>query len=233
MAGCATCPPPVKAVLRRRVSRDLHRVRAIKDLTTALNRLLTELVVKVTNDLTALIALVGNIPEPVIDISELIDWLTCPLLPVAILEDQRVGQAAFEALDPDTQIRALKGMLAAYVEDLETVYRTGVAALESYELIQLLQKYLDELKRIDLDAESFARSVVITATVAGFAISDDGCKEEYIEGPYAEFADEITNFSFTSTYPQGFDANVTVVMDQLAEAETKLAGWRLLIVTGL
>jgi hypothetical protein len=233
MPGCATCPDPVKSVLRRRVNLDLQRVRAIKQMTTAVNRLVTELADKVTADLSLLIQLVGNIPEPVIDISELINWLTCPLLPIAILEDQRVGQAAFDALDPAVQIQKLKSMLAAYVEDLNNIYRTALRALNSYDIIALLQKYLDELKRIDLDAESFARSVAITATVAGLGQADAGCLTEFNEGPYAEFAQEITTFSFTGLYPTGFNANVATVMNHLAEAERKLSGWRVLIVTGL
>jgi hypothetical protein len=233
MPGCATCPPAVKSVLRRRVRSDLYRVRAIKEMTTAVNRLITDLTDKVTADLTALIKLVGDIPSPVIDISEIINWLTCPLLPLAILEDPRVGQAAFDALDPKLQKQLLLSMLAAYVDDLDRIYREGLAALQSYDLIRYLQKYLDELRRLDLDAESFARSVTICATVFGLGRADSGCMQEYEDGPYNEFVEEISTFSFTGLYPSGFDPNVTAIMDHMAEAEAKLKAWRLIIVTGL
>jgi len=233
MPGCATCPPPVKAVLRRRVNKDLARVRAVKEMTTALNRLLTELVDKATADLIRLIRMVEAIPEPVIDITELINWLTCPLLPVAILEDPSIAREAFEALDPRKQIALLKRMVAAYVDDLQNIYYTALRTLESYDLVKMAQKYIDELKRIDLDAESFARSVIITATVSGLGEADDGCKAEFFAGPYNEFVEEISNFSFTGLYTEGFDANVQAVMDELARAEAKFAGWRLVIVTGL
>lgn len=233
MAGCATCPPAVKAVLRRRVQQDLDRVLFIKYLTTSFNRALNELAAKIANDLAALLNLVAAIPSPVIDLSEIIAWLTCPLLPIAILEDPSLKNDAFEALDPRQQKRILLAMLSAYVDDITNIYMTGLRALESYDLIALAQKYLDELKRLDLDAESFARSCIITATVAGLGIVDDGCKEEYNIGPYARFTEEISTFSFTSTYPSGFDPQVATVMDALANAEAKMAGWRLLIVTGL
>ena len=233
MAGCATCPDPVKAVLRRRVAGDLARVRAVKYATTALNRALTELANKISDDLVALIAMVGNIPEPVIDLSELIAWLTCPLLPIALLEDPSLKNDLFHVLDPEIQKQKLKSMLKAYVEDLSRIYDEALRRLNSYDLIRLAKKYLDELRRIDLDAESFARSLIITATIAGLGVVDPGCAVEYNAGPYAAFALETSTFVFTDLYPSGFDPQVAAVMDQLAEAERKLSGWRLLIITGI
>lgn len=212
---------------------DLDKVLSIEQLTRDLNQLLIQLVAQIGNDLVKITALVQAIPDAVLDISDLVDWVTCPLLPLAILEDGRAGQAAFAALDPNLQVQKLKDMLSAYVDSLSAIYFAGLEALNSYGLIKLMTGYIDQLKRIDLDADSFARSVTITATIAGLALSDAGCAQEYVQGPYADFAAAITDFTFTGLYPGGFDAVVTPVMDQLSQGEARLGAWRALIVTGL
>jgi len=66
---------------------------------------------------------------------------------------------------------------------------------------------------------------VISATVLAV------CGEtEYTEGPYLEFANELTGFSLTGGIPTGIDANVAALLQRLIEAEVRFKAAALALV---
>lgn len=221
MPGCGSCPDFVKAVLRARVSQDLRRVRAIKAMTGAFNEALTGLIDRVDQD--ELDVINNNIPGPFsLTPSDVVNLFLCPLFPLALLEDPTMTTAVFSNADSDYQLSKVKDMFRKHAQQVGESYDNALKNTKSYEVTSIADRYMSELKRINLNASNYARSVIICATIIGLSGVDDSCAKEYQEGPYNEFSNEISTFAFTGLYPAGFDRRVSTLINRVAVARNKI-----------
>jgi hypothetical protein len=206
MAICG-CPDAVIYALRGVVQSELDKLRAITDLTGYYNRVLKDLAGLVFNVVSSAVDLIPDIS--VLNPAGLVDYLTCPLLPLLFVVD-------VDALDPRTQQEQFRQLFRDEIKRYRREYEELLRDSEQARLIELVRKYVQEMQRIGFDEGSFLNAVIISATV----LSVCG-EEEYQEGPYQAFANIADSFAFSGGVPSSLDANMAAVSQKLLEAETK------------
>ena len=208
---CRTCPDAVIYTLRDIVQTELDKVRALKNLSTTVSRALQDVALLAIETVDAALNLIPTIPG--LDFSEILGYLTCPLTPLALAVD--FDQFA-SALDPTVQLQRLKSLARATLNATRREFEAFLDASDFRQVIGLARRYAGEFTRVKFDVVSFSKAIVISATV--LAVCGE---EEYTEGPYLEFANELTTFSLTAGIPSGIDSNVAVLLQKLIEAETR------------
>lgn len=209
--ACSGCPDAVTYTLRDVVQVELDKVRAIKNLSTVVSRALQDTAALAIETLDAALDLIPTLPG--IDFTEILSYLTCPLTPLALAVD--FDQFA-SALDPTVQLQRLKALGRASLNAARREFEAFLDASDFKQIIGLARRYAGEFTRIKFDAVSFAKAIVISATVLAVCGED-----EYRDGPYLEFANELTNFSLTAGVPTGIDTNVAALLQRLIEAESR------------
>ena len=88
----------------------------------------------------------------------------------------------------------------------------------------MAKQYYEDLKRIALDVEVLAYAVAITEYVKGV------CPDEFDNGPYKEFEDEVDGFSLDGLFVpvDDLDPEVVDTMLELGAAEAIFEAWRVL-----
>lgn len=206
--ACGTCPDAVTFTLRRLVQDQLDNVRSIKSLTDSLNRALQDIASLADFDIQSLL---DNIPAvPSIDFTDILGYLTCPLTPLALALDL----TQIQALDPVVQLQKLKRLAQAEIEQARRAFEDALNASPFNQLIRIAQRFAAEITRIRFDEIRFAEAVLITATVLAVCGED-----EYVEGPYQDFANEVQDFSFVGGVPADLDNNVATIVQKLVQSE--------------
>ena len=86
MAGCSTCPDLVISVLSEDVYDTLYRIQRMREITRIFNTFFQSVSSQILQEIQALVDLIPD--PPYLDLNGLINLLTCPLLPQAILVEQ-------------------------------------------------------------------------------------------------------------------------------------------------
>lgn len=209
--ACESCPDAVTFTLRDVVQTELDNIRSIKNLSTAISRALQDVAQLAVDTVERAIDLIPVLPG--LDFSEIIGYLTCPLTPLALAVD--FDQFA-SALDPTVQLQRLKALGRSVLNNARREFEAFLDASDYRQVIGIARKFANEFLRIRFNPASFAKAVVISATVLAVC-----GREEYEAGPYLEFANELTNFSLTGPIPSGLDVNVSALLQRLIEAETR------------
>lgn len=213
------CPDAVVYALRGRVQRELDKVLAIKNATGLFNRAAKDVVGNAGDDIDAA---VGTIPSASpIGYLDLIQYLTCPLTPLAL----GLSITDITDLDPTIALNKVKALRSGEIEHARKNYEDTLSRSPNSGLIKIARKYVNELLRLQFDASSFTEAVIISATV----LSACGTAE-YNSGPYASFANAVTDFSFQNGVPTGLDQNAAAIVQKLLNAETKFKQLREAIV---
>jgi len=233
MAVCG-CPDIVITVLQAYVSRELGKVRQAKFYENALNAA----VGSITVDTVAKIeGIVDIIPDPIgISFTDLVSYITCPLFPTALAikqyeasrtaQDETALLDTFQGIDPETQKKLIEGMARDYSSQLESDYRDGIQGLDEAPAIGLAQQYQDELKSIDLDADSLA-----IATTAATQVQTT-CPAVFAGSVFEEFLAETTDFSINAGVSSGVGGGLGDVLSLMAQATVKLEGWKQIAAGG-
>lgn len=204
------CPDAVVYTLRSRVSRELSKVRAIKAATGLFNTATQEVIGNAGADLDAAANL---IPTPVpINYLDLLQYLTCPLTPLAI----GLELSDIQSLDPNVALAKVKNLKTGEVENSRKNYESYLASSTNSDLVKTARKYALELLRMEFNSASFTEAVIISATVLAVC-----GQEEYQAGPYASFANEIVDFSFQNGVPSGLSQNAAAIVQKILNAERK------------
>lgn len=218
--SCDTCPELVVGTIAREVQRTLDKVRRIKALTTMFNRLFGEVADKIQDDLEALVALIPA--PPVLDISDIVAYYTCPLTPIALEIDLTIIQK----MDPREVGVRIRRIMREEANAVIRLYEEAVRLLKSYDLVRLLRAYLREMYRVMEDASAFILEYPINAGRA--ALVKVLCPGIYADQsrPFKPLIDELTNWSFDGILPSGVDERGQAIMRTLARGEAKLLAWR-------
>lgn len=218
--SCESCPDSVTFTLRDIVQAELDKVRAIKSLSDVVSNALRDVAALAINVIDTALDAIPVLPG--LDFSEIFEYLTCPLTPLAL----GVDFAEFaDALDPTVQLQRLKSLGKSLLAKARRDYESILAESDYSQVIALARRYSGEFTRIKFDVVSFTKAIVISATV--LAVCGQG---EYEEGPYLEFANEISTFSLTGGVPSNVDVNVSALLQRLIEAETRLKAAALALV---
>ena len=218
--SCESCPDGVTFTLRDIVQAELDKVRAIKSLSNVVSRALQDVA---DLAITTIDVALDAIPVlPGLDFTELFEYLTCPLTPLALAVD---FDGTFAQLDPTVQLQRFKSLGKALLNKARRDYELLLKTSDYHQVINLARKYANEFTRMKFDAVSFAKAIVISATV--LAVCGEG---EYTEGPYQDFANEITNFSLTGGIPSDIDGNVAALLQRLIEAEVRFKASALALI---
>ena len=209
--ACENCPDAVTFTLRDIVQTELDKVQALKNLSTVVSRALQDVAALAIETVDAALELIPTLPG--LNFSEILGYLTCPLTPLALAVD---FEQFASALDPTVQLQRIKSLGRASLNASRRAYEDFLAASDFRQVIGLARRYSGEFTRIKFDAVSFAKAIVISATVLAVC-----GQTEYQEGPYQEFANELTTFSLTGGIPSGIDVNVAALLQRLIEAETR------------
>lgn len=220
MPACAGCPDSVTYTLRDVVQIELDKVRAIKNLSTVVSRALQDVAGLAIDAVDAALDLIPTLPG--LDFSEILGYLTCPLLPLALAID---FEEFSSILDPTVQLQRIKQLGRASLNNARRAFEDFLDASDFKQVIGLARRYAGEFTRIKFDATSFAKAIVISATV--LAVCGE---EEYAAGPYLEFANELVGFSLTGGVPTGIDVNVAALLQRLIEAETRFKAAALALI---
>jgi hypothetical protein len=214
--ACTDCPEYIRSAVRRPVQDALDQVRSVKNITQFLNAAIAG---KVGNAAASVAAVIATIPlPPVLDVSEIVSTITCPLTPVALALDPTL----LAALDPRVVVQPLQNTFAQFVRDLMRSYDDALEALAEASVVSIIRRVFDDIKNINFDAANLAKAIAITAYV------ETTCPEEYADGPYQDLDAELTDF----TLDKGFvpvdqlEDDVRDVMLELGEGELKIAAWR-------
>lgn len=209
--ACGTCPDAVTFTLRSKVEIALDQVRSIKELSFNYNRALQDVAGLAEGVVASIAAAIPDVPG--LDFGDILGYLTCPLTPLALA----LGNLnEFTELDPRVQLARLRGLIRAEIEYARRGFEDALAQIDFRNVVDIARKYVNEFLRIRFDAVAFAEAVVITATV--YAVCGE---DEYVEGPYLDFANEVQDFSLTGGVPSSLDVNVAAIVQRLLEAETK------------
>lgn len=214
--ACGTCPVEVTAILRAKVQIELDKLAAILESTGLFNRAFG---VNAQYGVADADAALGLIPDPVsLNLLNLLNYLTCPLTPLAI------GVAGIEVLtdqDPTAVFARLKALTTGKIDSARRSYENALSSSSNNKLIEAARKYLTNMLRVRFDAASFAEAVVIAASVQ--VICGDS---EFLEGPYQRFAQLANGFGFTGGVPNTLDQNLAALIQRLQRAEEKFAALR-------
>lgn len=209
--ACENCPDAVTFTLRDIVQTELDKIQALKNLSTVVSRALQDVAALAIETIDAALELIPTLPG--LNFSEILGYLTCPLTPLALAVD---FEQFASTLDPTVQLQRIKSLGRASLNASRRAYEDFLAASDFRQVIGLARRYSGEFTRIKFDAVSFAKAIVISATVLAVC-----GQTEYQEGPYQEFANELTTFSLTGGIPSGIDVNVAALLQRLIEAETR------------
>lgn len=201
----------------------LDKVNAMKYLTTTFDRLFVQVIVNIEDDLDAWI---GRIPlPPAFDLSEILDYLVCPLTPIAI----NIDVSILQNLDPRLTYMKIAKQFEATVRDVIVAYTIDTASLKSAALIQLIQRYVREIQRAVGDQYQFAIDYPLTLGYVTYI--QQTCPEIYANPayPYMRFVAAISDWSFDGVLPSGISVSVKGTVDKVAEAETRIQAWRTLL----
>ncbi len=218
--SCDTCPELVVGTIAREVQRTLDKVRRIKALTTMFNRLFGEIADKIQDDLEALVALIPT--PPILDISDIVAYYTCPLTPVALEIDLTILQK----MDPREVGVRIRRIMREEANAVIRLYEEAVRLLKSYDLVRMVRTYLRELYRVMEDASAFILEYPINAGRA--ALVKVLCPDIYASSsrPFKALIDELTTWSFDGILPSGIDERGRAIVRTLARGEAKLLAWR-------
>ena len=216
--ACEDCPPFIRTAVEAPVVEATRNIRAIKQMSNFLNEALKTLV----EDLQSKIAtVVAAIPlPPIVDLGFVVDLLTCPLTPVAVALDPVI----LAALDPEALWKQAQGAFQAYLSQIVSDYENALADLQEFNVVKLAKQYYEDLKRIALDVEVLAFAVAITEYVKVT------CPDEFANGPYQEFEDEVDGFTLAGLFVpvDELDPEVVDTMLELGAAEAIFEAWRVL-----
>lgn len=204
------CPDPVVYTLRGRVQRELDKVLAIKTATGFFNSATKDVVGGAGPDIDNAVAAIPSAGD--LDFTDILEYLTCPLTPLAL----GLNLTDLSALDPTLLLNKVKGLRSGELENARKSYETSLSSSPSGGLIKIARKYTNELLRLQFDATSFTEAVIISATVLALCGS-----EEYEAGPYAAFANATSDFSFQNGVPSTLDQNAAAIVQKLLTAEAK------------
>lgn len=209
------CPDAVTATLRRIVQDELDKAKAVLRKTGLFNAAVGDSVGAVGLDLDQANA---EIPLPLaLDPSTILQYLTCPLLPLAI--GVQAGDIA--SLDQTALFTKIKGLGKGELDQARRNYDVSLESSSNAQLIKIARTFVKELLRIDFSQVTFARAVLISATVLQLC-----GQEEYTEGPYQEFANIASQISFSGGVPSGLSPNAAAIVSKLLIAETKFKALR-------
>lgn len=212
------CPTAVTATLRRIVQAELEKARAILAKTGLFNAAVGDSVGTVGADIDAAI---GDIPDPLaLDSAGIASYLTCPLTPLA-LGLQSAGDVA--ALDQTVLAKKLKGLSKGEVDQARANFDVSMESSANAKLIEIARSYTKDMLRLDFTPSTFEQALLITATVQQLCPDD-----EYLEGPYQDFAIISSQISFDAStgVPTGLDTNAAAIVQKLLRAEEKLEALR-------
>jgi hypothetical protein len=148
---------------------------------------------------------------------DLVQYLTCPLTPLAL----GLSITDISALDPTIALNKVKGLRSGEIEHARSNYEGVLSSSANSGLIRIARKYVNELLRLQFNSSSFTEAVIISATVLATCGTD-----EYTAGPYAAFANAVTDFSFQNGVPTGLDQNAAAIVQKLLSAEAKFKALR-------
>ena len=207
--ACGTCPDAVTFTLRNIVQQELDKVRAIKNKTNLFSRALQDIAALADDAINSALQAIPTIPT--IDFTDILGYLTCPLTPLALA----LGDLSeLTDLDPQTQLRRLMNLFKSTIDRARRNYEDALSAADTNQLIGLARKYANEFVRLRFDPVTFSQAILISATV--FAVCG---LDEYTEGPYLDFANEIQGFSLVGGLPADLDNNVAAIVQKLIGAE--------------
>ena len=217
--ACADCPDYIRSAVREPVAVVLGQVRSVKAIANLFNNALAGI-----SDipLQAVCDIVDAIPvPPVLDLTEILDVLLCPLTPVAVAVDPTL----LATLDPTEQFRLIQDTFRRFLIRLVADYENALLSLIS-NTVNIAKRLFEDLKRINLDAILLVKAIAITEFV------ETTCPEEFVDGPYDELDEELENFDLTGFVPTtDLDPDVEALVLKLGEGETKLEAWRFAATT--
>jgi hypothetical protein len=209
------CPDAVVYALRGRVQRELDKVLAIKNATGLFNRASKDVIGNAAGDIDSALATIPTASP--LNYLDLVQYLTCPLTPLAL----GLSITDISALDPTIALNKVKGLRSGEIEHARSNYEGVLSSSANSGLIRIARKYVNELLRLQFNSSSFTEAVIISATVLATCGTD-----EYTAGPYAAFANAVTDFSFQNGVPTGLDQNAAAIVQKLLSAEAKFKALR-------
>ncbi len=212
--ACTNCPQFMKEAVRRPINEGLTKVQTLKKMTNIINDALSTILGDAATDIDAIVTALPD--PPVLDLSYMVSILTCPLLPFAIAADLSILQK----LDPRELAKMVQAQMKGYIKTLQRNYQDALKELDSWPAIKLAQNFYRDFKRLGFDA---VLMVEVQAATAAIKII---CPEEYAEGPYEAFDEEVQGFSLTGLLPSGLSEEVNDVLTALQGGEIKLEAWR-------
>ena len=106
-------------------------------------------------------------------------------------------------------------MQAALIVEAKKDFEIAIGNAPEVGAIQHVRAYTREVSRTKFDIVSFARAAFITASVA--TIDPD----EYLVGPYPEFAALAETFTMSGGFPSNISEVLAPVVSEFARAESK------------
>lgn len=209
---CDDCPEAVLAAVREIVQRELDKVQGIRALVQSISSALAEVVAIAQDAVDIALTTIPTIPA--IDFLDIPRYLTCPLTPLALA----LAPEDFLQLDPRVQIQRVRNLFRSLISAYRRQFELALEAADSSGVIRLVRRFATEFYRITLSPDTMALAIVISATVLATCGT-----EEYEEGPYADFANAITDFRLVGGLPADLDVNVAAVLQRLLSAEAKFA----------
>lgn len=216
--ACTACPDAVTQTLRQRVNAELNKLDAIISTT----RLFNDAFGTIAGVAVAVVeAAVNAIPLPFgLSFADVLAYLTCPLTPLAL----GIGED-FTQLDPDTQLKKVKGLGSGEIATARRSYETALNSSPHSKLIRQCRRYEQNLRRQQFSQDSFAEALVICASV------QMTCgQEEFEEGPFQRYATLAQGFGFNGGVPSSLDQNLAAMVQRLQQGETKFAALRATMV---
>jgi len=221
MSACGNCPDAVTYTLRETVQVELDKVQALSDLGGFVSRALQDVALLAIDVIDTALNAIPVLPG--LDFAEILGFLTCPLTPLALVVD---FDQFINELDPTIQLQRVKSLGRSLVNKARRDYEDIINASDFRQVINLARRYSNEFLRLAFNPVSFAKAVVISATV--LAVCGE---EEYQAGPYQDFANAISNFSVsTNGVPASMDQNVAALVQRLIEADLRLKAMAVVLV---
>lgn len=221
IVNCPGCPQQVVEAVASRVQETLDQVRRVKYLTTAFARFFGELADNIQEDLSFLVDIIPT--PPVLNISDITAYYTCPLTPIALLVE---NAATMQAMDPRRVVQRAIALYRGQINRILADYEEVIRRLQSYNLIQMARRYLAEIRRVLKNFDEFVVDLGVRLGYCGYVKAT--CPALYASSyyPFSALVHEVSDWTFDGVLPSGIDKRAEAVMRTLSEAEVKLMAWR-------
>ncbi len=221
--GCGSCPPAVVAILEKKLKPVYTALQSAQQIVDSLNGLSEFVTSFVLDDIEKALLTLPNIGA--LPITDMLNYFTCPLTPMALMWSYLDSQAdskdpdfanLIKAMDPRTALEEIKKMLLAWVEKVKQQYLNALELCPSKKIIRLIKALIDAWGRLEINPKKIAKALITVAYAKAV------CGSSYSGSVFHKIEQLLASGTILAGIPAKIDKKVAVIVVKMVGAEILL-----------